>query len=201
MPLIASIETNGSAHFQKKRLSYIYILTIEIYMLTLSYLSEFFQDYHTVAIMVAFYVGFGLILAFSAFQVGSMTSDPDHIITFIAIVRLSITINTLPAFVTAFERARVEEIGGMGKRGLVFSVISVYYGKLISLSLTRTILFIPFTAIVYPIVLLTPSMRDDLMRPVGWPGRWDWGCNRILSLFDPAAARWDLPRPLARRPL
>jgi hypothetical protein len=129
-----------------------HVLAIEIYLLTLTYLRSMYSDTKIIETLVAFYIGFALILSFSFFQLGHSAADAISRVSALTLIRLSITVNTMPTFVTIFERARKEEIGGMGRKGLAFNPISVYFGKFISVSVMRIGLFIPFTCIVYPIV-------------------------------------------------
>jgi len=97
------------------------------------------------------YLFIALILAFCFFQIGPSVRDAGMKINLLILVRISITVTTIPAFTTAFAKVRYRLIYGMGGT-MRFMPISVYYAKLAVLSLYRVFLFIPFTAIVYPIV-------------------------------------------------
>lgn len=125
---------------------------IEIYILVIFYFTQLYHGTRIMETLLGFYIGFALLLSFSYFELGNELIHADTRVSAIILIRLSITVNTLPAFITVFERARKEEIGGFGKNGLSFSAASVYFAKFITLSIPRILFFIPFTAIVYPLV-------------------------------------------------
>ena len=131
---------------------YFHVYLAEIYVLTPIYYSDVYKDTAVLEILLLFYVGFALLLAFSFFQLSWRYADADSRVTALTLVRLAITVNTMPVFITAFVGARRQEIGGMGRRGLAFDAVSVYFAKYLVLLSVRILLFIPFTAIVYPIV-------------------------------------------------
>lgn len=130
----------------------IHVHMAEIYALIPQYYAEIYRDTAVLEILLLFYIGFALLLAFAFFQLSWRYADADSRVSALTLIRLSITVNTMPGFITAFVKARKQEIGGMGRRGLVFDAISVYYAKLLVFLSVRILLFIPFTAIVYPII-------------------------------------------------
>lgn len=144
---------------QKMFSSGVSIFLLETYVLTIFYSRQMYRDTRIIETLLAFYIGFPLLLAFSFFRLGNGAADIDSRIGALILIRLSITINTMPTFVTVFERPRMEEIGGLGKNGIAFNPTSVYVSKWLSLCGLRIILFIPFTAIVYPIV-----QQHDIMQ-------------------------------------
>lgn len=132
----------------------LHVYAVETYLLTKLYFRRMYRNTRVMETLLAFYIGFALLLAFTYFQLNNSAIHATARISAITLIRLSITINTMPVFVTVFQRARREEIAGFGKDGLAFDAVSVYFAKFIALNSFRVLFFIPFTAIIYPIVNL-----------------------------------------------
>lgn len=130
----------------------LHIYLAEIYALVPVYFRDMYKDTKIVQSLVLFYIGFALLLAFYYFRLGHTAQAAIARINAIALIRLAITVNTMPVFVTVFVRARREEIAGMGRHQVAFEPASVYFAKFIALNVFRVLLFIPFTAITYPII-------------------------------------------------
>lgn len=129
-----------------------------------------------IGLYLLYYITVALVIAFSTYP-GPNEPSIRMLNTQLGVLvnsRIVITIVTFPLFASAFEVDRVRYIHGEDRRipsndddrgreypqsahppqagGILFSTGSVYLAKLIVNSLVFSLLFIPFTAIVYPIV-------------------------------------------------
>ncbi len=141
----------------------LHIYILEIYVLSWIYFRNLYRNTLILETLLLFYIGFALLLAFAYFQLADTLDAASVRINALTLIRLSITVNTMPVFVTVFQRARKEEIAGLGKNGLVFEPVSVYYAKFIALNSFRILFFIPFTAIVYPIIGLRSGFNRGII--------------------------------------
>lgn len=138
----------------------LHVYLFETYVLSAFYLQRMYRDTAIVETLLLFYIGSALLLAFSYFRLGTSLIHANARITALALIRLFITVNTMPVFVTVFRSARREEIAGLGKDRIAFGAVSVYFAKFYALNIFRVLFFIPFTAIVYPIVRPRGSARS-----------------------------------------
>jgi len=133
-------------------LHHVHVYLLEVYLLSIIYFRRMYQNTKVIETLLLFYIGFALLLSFAYFRLEHTKEMAAARLSALTLIRLSITINTMPVFVTVFLRARQEEIGGLGRDGLAFEPISVYFAKFFALNVFRVLFFIPFTAIVYPII-------------------------------------------------
>lgn len=131
---------------------WLHVYLAEIYALVPDYFRSMYRDTRVIETLLLFYIGFSLLLSFYYFRLSHTAQSAITRINAIALIRLAITVNTMPVYVTVFVRARREEIGGMGRHRVAFEPVSVYFAKFIALNVFRVLLFIPFTAIAYPII-------------------------------------------------
>lgn len=148
--ILHQVEREGRE--KKGWLHHLHIYMLEIYLLSIIYFRRMYQNTMIVETLLLFYIGFGLLLAFSNFRLENTFEAAFARVGALILIRLAITINTMPVFITVFQRARKEEIAGLGKDGLAFEPVSVYFAKFWALNVFRVLFFIPFTAIVYPII-------------------------------------------------
>lgn len=139
---------HGKARWPHKLQMYLF----EIYILSFIYFRRLYQNTYVLRTLLAFYIGFALLLGFAFFRLGETMEGAAGRVSALNLIRLSITVNTMASFVSVFRRARKEEIAGFGKNRIAFEPTSVYIANFLALASFRILLFIPFTAIVYPLV-------------------------------------------------
>lgn len=133
----------------------------ETYLLINRYWKGEYEGKPTVWLILAQYIVLAMVIAFAYIGVGASDipkdlTDVAYHISALATIRLAITVNTVPVFVAAFKNPRVTDIRGRGDDHIKYSSTSVYFAKFFVLNFFRVLFFIPFTAIVYPIVTKYP---------------------------------------------
>jgi hypothetical protein len=145
-------------HIRKPRVGKVWNFFFETYLLINRYWKEEYVGTMTPWLILMQYLLLALIIAFVNINTGTQTNIADALqsVAFkesaLVGIRLAITINTVPVFISAFSVPREKEIRGRGDDHIKYGTTSVYLAKFIVLNFFRVILFVPFTAIVYPIV-------------------------------------------------
>lgn len=143
---------------RKPRIGGLWNFCFETYLLVNRYWRDEYIGNPTPWLILAQYLILALIIAFVNISTGTRSEIGDAIqsVAFkesaLIGIRLAITVNTVPVFISAFCTPRETDIRGRGPDHIKYSPTSVYIAKFIVLNFFREILFVPFTAIVYPIV-------------------------------------------------
>jgi hypothetical protein len=141
----------------------------EVYLLVCRYWRDEYRRTWSFWLILLQYLLLALLIAFAHVGLGNGTgaartlSDVAYRESALIGIRLAITVTTIPIFITAFTGAREAEIRGRGPDRIKYGPTAVYLAKFLVLNFFRVLLFVPFTAIIYPVVGLRGGFDRALL--------------------------------------